>query len=125
MALRTLAFPGSRISMGIPGLHIAAFSLATFSIVSPKISLCSKLIEVTRQATTSADLVASSRPPNPVSRTIIDTPASLQAIREVRYVISKKVSSQSRSLICCNAASKSSFEIALPSTLTRSSILIK
>ena len=111
--------------MGTPGRQIAAFSRATFSIVSPKISLCSRLTDVTRHPTTSADLVASNRPPKPVSRTMIETPASRQATRDARYVISKKVNSISNSCIFEREASKSSLEIDLPSTLILSSILIK
>jgi hypothetical protein len=57
------------VKTGTPGFNIPAFSAAIFSIESPRMCVCSRLIEVIITATGVKTFVASSLPPNPVSIT--------------------------------------------------------
>ncbi|SCI72153.1 Uncharacterised protein [uncultured Roseburia sp.] len=61
---------------GTPGFKIPAFSAAIFSMVSPKISVWSRLTEV-RTVIIGEEIlfVASRRPPRPVSKTTYSTSA--------------------------------------------------
>ena len=70
---------------------IAAFSKAILRIVSPKIFVCSRLIEVITTARGLRTLVASSLPPKPVSITAKSTLCSAKYLKAIAVVTSKNV----------------------------------
>ena len=77
--------------MIFPGLAIAAFSLIIWYMSSPKMSVCSLVIEVRIDKSAGAHLVASKRPPSPVSKIRNFGITSAVITIAAKNVVSKKV----------------------------------
>ena len=82
---------GSPITAGTPRLNIPAFSAAMSSSVAPRYSTWSIPILVTPATSGVITLVASRRPPSPVSITATSTAAVLKKSNAIAVVASKNV----------------------------------
>ncbi len=81
------------VAQGTPSLMMPAFSKAIFSTVSPRYSVCSRLMLLITETRGVTTFVASNLPPIPTSKTAMSTFMSRKYIIAMAVVTSKKVHS--------------------------------
>ena len=82
---------GLMVTQGTPSFIMPAFSKAIFSMVSPRYSVCSRLMLLMTETKGVTTLVASNLPPIPTSNTAISTFSSRKCIMAMAVVTSKNV----------------------------------